>query len=259
MTLWRKLLSVLFSFFLILYLVLFLIENIFPGFVSNVFALTYFLYSVLVFGILTALFPMVEVEEKPEVFKRSDIWLAIGLSILGAWLIYYKIDLAYPLRQVIGGLAGLLILLTSLLVVLPEDYKFKMPKFQWKYLFILLVAIPTIYLIVRHLPSPPPTSQTIVRLAPDKYQITLINRSENAELLKGYQQLLINNGYTDIQIGETSAYQPTTSTTIMYDEEDAVAGNEISDLLKQSYGIVQTSPLAIKADHRIVVILEKVN
>lgn len=236
---------------------LFLLENVFPGVVTNVFPLSYLLYPVLIFGVATALFPLPEKKVKKEVFRSTDVWLAIILSLIGAGLIYYKIDLGYPLRQVIALLAGLLILLTSLLVILPENYRFRIHTFRWRYALFLLIFIPVGFMVVSRLPTPPPTSQTIIRLAPEKYAITLINRSGNPNYSKSYQQLLINNGYTTIQIGKTDAYPSVTTTTVYFDKEDSVAGNEVAELIRQSYGVVQTTPLAAKADHSIVVILVK--
>lgn len=255
---WGKLLSVLFSFFLMLYLVLFLVENIFPGFVSNAFSLTYMLYPVLIFGVLSALFPLQDTEVKPDIFHKSDVYLAVVLSVLGAGLIYYKIDLGYPLRLIIAALAGLLILLTSLLIVIPEDYKFIVPKFKWIY-FVIFVAVGISgYVIIQKIPKTEQASQTITRLEASKYKLVLVNQSTKVEYQKSYEQLLINNGYTNIEIVKPDAYPPVTSTTIMFDEVDSAAADEITELLSQSYGAVQKAPLAVSGDHQIIIILAKV-
>ena len=125
----RKILADLFSGSLVLYLILFLLENIFTGIVSTVINLNYLLIPVLAFGIFSSLFPQPEVSDKlrtdnlrSEVL-RSDILTSVFLSLLGGGLIYYKIDLEFPLRHIIALVSAVLILLMSLLVILPEDFK----------------------------------------------------------------------------------------------------------------------------------------
>ncbi|MEI8232923.1 MAG: hypothetical protein WCG44_04235 [bacterium] len=257
----RKLLHILFSFSLVLYLVLFLIENIFPGFVSHIFSLNYLLYPVLLFGIISSLYPLTEQEQKTmspvaDKFKASDAYLAILLSILGGILIYYKIELEAPLRMIISVLAGLLILLTSLMIVIPEDYKwkFKLPKFNYLYYWIpLFVAV--VYLIFNPSIYTKQKEQIIKRLAPNSYNVVIVNQSGKDEYSQTYEKLLRNNGYKNIVVESGLEYPQVPQTTIMYGSEDSVAGTEITEIIKMSYAKAQTAPLGEKAEHKIVIIL----
>lgn len=343
---WRQLLTQLFSYSLVLYLGLFLLENIFPGFVSEVFSVNFLLLPVLVLGVATAIWPLPEeLESVVSAPKASDFWLALGLSLLGGWLIYSKIDLAWPLRQLIAGLSGLLILLMSVLVILPEEadwsqfswsklgwgrrklpklklnhrqvlthlakpvvviHKSKWQEHRWRYilagilllpmgfsflnlmgaiwpvvilalvllsqliklrnryfwatLLLILIMLLTVELFQISLPSFDlsallPQSQTVVRLEPAAYSLTLANQSGRPEYTQSYQQLLKNNGYTKLVIAPAETYPPASLTLVMFAKADIVAGNEVAALLRQSYGQVQTVPLAANSDHKIIVIL----
>lgn len=257
---WRKLLSLLFSFSLIVYLVLFLLEQLFPGIVTTAFSLTYVLYPVLLFGILSALFPAIApLTKMPTRLTPMDVWLAVGLSLLGAVLIYIKIDLTPLLRLVVACLSGILILTTSLLVIIPEGYHFARPRLSWRYLWILLAIFAVgIWGITRFSRSSPSieTSPTVIRLASSSYTIVLLNHSGQPSYLKSYQQLLTNNGYTTVKLDGADTWHEMTTTTLFFAEEDTAAANEIAAILRQSYGNVQLSPAALDTPpHTITVIL----
>lgn len=83
-------LSPIFPFTLILYLFLFLLENIFPGFISNIFDLNFFLIPIILFGILAA-FTNIE-EQKNEKAKKSDYILIVGLAVISLIFLFYKIS-----------------------------------------------------------------------------------------------------------------------------------------------------------------------
>jgi len=252
---WRQLLSILFSFSLVLYLILFLLESVVPGVVSSVFSLNYFLYPVLIFGIGSAIFPLPEVEPKQEPFHKSDLLVALILSFLGAGLIYYKIDLEPPLRQIISGLSGILILLTSVLVVLPEDYEWHAPKISRKYLvLVLIILVPTGIWGLNKIKFSPSLETTAISINPADYQIVLYNHSGSASYINSYKQILSGHGYVIVG-GAVDPDPGITSTTVMFGEGDAGAGNQVADILRQTYSVVLTAPLATGGAHQIIVIL----
>lgn len=245
----------LFSGSLILYLVLFLIENIFPGVISREFSLNYLLIPVLGFGVLSSVFPETEKEKIIEVYKKSDIFLSFVLSIIGAGLIYYKVNLAFNLRLIIASISGLLILMMSLLVILPEDFKLPQIVFKKKYLYILLLIPLTVFVFWRI--NRVPKVETVVRIAPDKYNVVLINRTGDIKYSETYKKLLINNGYKNVVFDEGNNIAETTSkATIMYKPSDSVAGKEITDIIGLSYKDIQTSPIIDKKPQTIIVVLK---
>ena len=255
----------LFSGSLILYLVLFLIENIFPGVISREFSLNYLLIPVLIFGVLSSVFPETEKENPPslgnygealgEATKKSDVVLSFVLSIIGAGLIYYKVNLAFNLRLIIAGISGLLILMMSLLVILPENYKLPKIVFKKKYLFILLLIPITVFIFWRI--NRVPKVETVVRIAPDKYSVVLVNKTGDVKYSETYKKLLVNNGYKNVVFDEGKNIPETTSkATVMYGPKDSVAGREITDIIGLSYKDIQTSPIIDKKPQTIIVVLK---
>lgn len=90
----REILSIIFSYSFILYLVFFLLETIFPGFVSNNFSLNYLLIPVFIFGILSVIFPKPETEGKEtKPASKLDFILMLVLSVGSFFLIFYKFNI----------------------------------------------------------------------------------------------------------------------------------------------------------------------
>ncbi len=114
-----SLVSHIFQTLLITYLLLLLLEQIWTGFVSTYLNLNYLLILVILSGILDV---FAEHEIKQEKPKKSDYYLVYVLGILGTIIIKYKTaELGY-LSWIISIIAGILIILLSLLI-LEEDEK----------------------------------------------------------------------------------------------------------------------------------------
>lgn len=112
-----SLVSHIFQTLLVTYLILLLIEQIWTGFVSVYLNLNYLLVIVIIAGIVD-----VFAEHKPQKSKtqKSDYILIYALGILGFAIIKFKtIELGW-LSWVISIIAGILIILLSLLI-LEED------------------------------------------------------------------------------------------------------------------------------------------
>ena len=106
----------LFIFSLILYLLLFILETLFPGFVTNNFNLNWVLLMVLVLGIFTAFAP-VEAEEEKKKLTFIDYFLVIFLAIVGAGLIFYKMGTAGFSRWLVSIFSGILITVLGLVIM----------------------------------------------------------------------------------------------------------------------------------------------
>lgn len=123
--LWQTILGVskiVFEISLVVYLALFLIDEIASGFVSNFFNTNYILVICIVFGALTALNQKHEPLPKPEALKKSDYILITGLGILAVILVFVKIKTIGWIAWPISILSGILIFLISYLF-LNEDKK----------------------------------------------------------------------------------------------------------------------------------------
>jgi hypothetical protein len=111
----------LFPYSLLFYLALFLLETIFPGFVSNNMSLNWVLVVVIVFA-LVASFSKDETERREyEPPKRFDYLLIISLAILGAIIIFFKAEQAVWMKVVTSGFTGFLVLLLGITILARGD------------------------------------------------------------------------------------------------------------------------------------------
>ena len=108
----------LFQVLLVTYLVLLLAEELWAGVVSNYLNLNYLLAIVIILGILDIFSEHPPQDKKP--ITRKDYLFIIILGILGFAIIKYKTASLGWLSWVISGVAGVLIILLSILV-LEED------------------------------------------------------------------------------------------------------------------------------------------
>lgn len=108
---------------LIFYLILFLLEIIFPGFVSYNFNLNWVLGLVLALGLIAAFAPevskeKVEGEGKPKIL---DYITSVFLGILGGVLVFVKMGFTSYLSLIVAGVVGVLIIAFSLILLTVQD------------------------------------------------------------------------------------------------------------------------------------------
>ncbi|MEK6895087.1 MAG: DUF1616 domain-containing protein [Nanoarchaeota archaeon] len=136
---------------LITYLVLLLVEQIFSGFVTQYLNLNYLLVIVIIVGILDVF------SEHPVYSKRNptswDYFFVFALGILGFVILKYKTSDLGWLSWVISGVAGILIILLSFLVLEDEEetYEREESKFNFKPLptfIISLIALLVISILI---------------------------------------------------------------------------------------------------------------
>ena len=113
-----NLINHLFQNLLVVYLILLLIEQIFSGFVSTYLNLNYLLVGVILAGILDV-FSEHPIYRKQEITWKDYTFIII-LGILGFAIIKYKTSSLGWLSWLISIVAGILIILLSILV-LQED------------------------------------------------------------------------------------------------------------------------------------------
>ena len=107
---------------LIIYLVGFLLEITFPGFISNNFNLNWVLGGVLVLGVLAALAPDEETKEKiVEKPSKTDYLMFAGMGIIGGLLMFYKSDLDLVPRILFSLFVAGFIMAISLYLLTAKD------------------------------------------------------------------------------------------------------------------------------------------
>ncbi|MDP4010212.1 MAG: LytR C-terminal domain-containing protein [Candidatus Shapirobacteria bacterium] len=161
------LLKQLFTFSLVFYLILFLLETLFPGFVSDVFSLNWVLGGVLILGIISAFLPEDEDQteqdnqnNKPAIF---DYVFAVALGIIGATLIFWKVKLDNEyLHWLISALSGLLIMFMGVIVlIMPDqdeeaeiiveseaDWKYQIKNLNFKKLLVSKIQLPVSFVVI---------------------------------------------------------------------------------------------------------------
>ncbi len=105
-----------FQFLLIIYLVLLLVNEFKKIEFVN---LNYLMIIVIVFGILTILFPIEQVKEKFKIKQFHYIYIAL-LGITGTIIIYLKIKQLGIISYLISIIAGVLIIMLSYMVLKDE-------------------------------------------------------------------------------------------------------------------------------------------
>lgn len=158
----------LFSFSLVFYLILFLLETLFPGFVSDNFSLNWILGEVLILGVITAFLPESEEPVKDTKPILFDYIFTIGLGIISSALIFWKVKLdSVFLHWLVSVSSGLLIIFMGIVVLaMPDEleeeeeqiaeeakekFKFKFNlnfNFNFKKLLISKIQLPISFVVV---------------------------------------------------------------------------------------------------------------
>lgn len=110
----------LFPYALIIYLILFLLENLFIGIVSNNFSLNWVLGVVLGLGLLSALAPDISEEQTEQKPQRNDYLLVIVMAIIGGVVIFAKLEATGWIRWITAGVSAGLVALVGI-VLLGDD------------------------------------------------------------------------------------------------------------------------------------------
>src|SRR3989338_5613567 len=77
-----------FPYVLLLYLVFFLLENLFTGIVSNNIDMNYVLVAVMIVGFLSVFAPLPEQQEEPP--QKNDLYIIAGLTLMSFFILFFK-------------------------------------------------------------------------------------------------------------------------------------------------------------------------
>lgn len=117
----------LFEISLLWYLLFYLIDDFFPGFVTTYLNLNILIFAIITSGIVvTMISPKREATSiyhstKPNSISKKYVLLIVFLGMISSLLIYAKLDFDSWLRPTIAGLSGLIIIFLSILLLLEED------------------------------------------------------------------------------------------------------------------------------------------
>ncbi|TRZ53667.1 LytR family transcriptional regulator [bacterium] len=270
-----------FPFVLIFYLVLFLLENLFIGIVSNNIDLNYFLIPVFIFGFLAVFANReneVEVEEKKPV--KADFILTALLAILSFVILFYKTrDQSWEgLAISLGG--AILVGFVSLILMYPEKEEVEEIaeikevdeskasrfnfNFNYKRLFLSRVRIPIPLVLVlltilvifipknttKNLNSPANmvnecvTAQeptTLPAVDPSTKIVVFNAGAEKGEATR-IGNLMKQAGYTNVEA--TDSAKKIDNALIEFDESNSAQAGLIADILKGEYLTVNRTPMA---------------
>lgn len=111
----------LFPYVLIFYLILFLLENLFTGFVSNNFNLNWILGAVLLLGFLSAFAPEVVSEEIEKLPQKNDYILIIVMGAIAGIIMFAKLDIGIIARLLTSGITGAIIIFLGNYILTAKD------------------------------------------------------------------------------------------------------------------------------------------
>jgi hypothetical protein len=271
-----------FPFVLIFYLVLFLLENLFQGIVSNNLDLNYFLMPVFLFGFL-AVFANREDEEGEKKPVKADYILTIFLSVLSFAILFYKTrDQGWEgIAISVGG--AILVGFVSLVLMYPENEEaeeivetdeikevneVKTNRFNlnlhYKRLFLSRVRIPIplvlVLLIVLVIFIPKnntkvlnlPTNTvnecvtaqepTILPVVDPSVKIVVFNAGAEKGEATRIGNLFKQAGYVDVSA--TDSAKKIDNALVEFRESDSDQAGLIADILKGEYLTVNRSPMA---------------
>lgn len=119
-----------FTAFLLFYLTLFLLENLFPGFVSNTFDINILLWILLILGVASPFLPPPPEEPRPtQPAKKLDYAVITGFSMFAFICIWYKLNALGTMGLFIAiGSAFIVLALSFLVMFFPEEEEKKVKK-----------------------------------------------------------------------------------------------------------------------------------
>lgn len=107
---------------IIIYLTLYLIDNIWTGFVSNNFKISIFILPIMLIGWLNTL---LNFDNKKDINKKiiniNEYILIIFLSVIGGILVYFKVDTIFITKLILSTITTFLIFCLSILTLIPND------------------------------------------------------------------------------------------------------------------------------------------
>ncbi|MBU2235760.1 MAG: hypothetical protein ABIF80_04530 [Patescibacteria group bacterium] len=114
-----------FEVLLVSYLLFYLLDQILNNIISDYFNLNIILIIVIISGAVMS-FPAFSSEKEENKEKQAglkDYLFIIGLGIVAAGVIYYKIDLFFWMRLAISIISGMIIILLSILLLYENNEK----------------------------------------------------------------------------------------------------------------------------------------
>jgi len=117
----RQIFNYSFQIMLFLFLLILLLKEFFPTDVSLMININWFMIAVIVLGISSILFPLKGIRQIKKPSSWRDYLLILFLGILGALLIFLKLNNLGRISYFISILGGLIIILLSWILLKEKD------------------------------------------------------------------------------------------------------------------------------------------
>lgn len=231
-----------FAYLLVIYVILFLLENLVPGFVTNTFDLKYLLYIVIAF----AFFSSIDGGQPPTESSRltvMDFVLAFGLSSLGSILVFLKIDSSWSIRIIALISSAILLFLTTLFTLVPDSvslshFSSEKSGIRKKLIFGPIIAVIFIVVIAVFLvnsKTPP-----IVTVNP-QLNIQISNCSYSEDIAASLSKTLIKKGYSHTTYSSAQGHD-CDGVVIYFAPADKDQVDIIIKNLETLYPVIQKAP-----------------
>jgi len=267
---------------LIFYLLLFLLEILFPGFISYNMNRYWLLGIVSLLGVFSTLFPADRIISPRFTPNKLDYGLIIFFSVLAAALIFRETSappLAHWLITIISGLLttglGLLILYIDRLNNIPNPlisitqtrffHKTELPVLPLLFFFVIIAILfpsrlETISTPPKTLVTIPTTAQTTnlptpatIKLNPN-LSIKILNASDQNGIAQEFADTLIAAGFRKVEVGNAGSDLKLNNATIQFSEDQEDQAVLIQKLLEIDYTIVTGFPAASKSGELTVIL-----
>lgn len=254
---------------LVLYLALFLLENIFTGFVSNNFDLNLILVPLFILGILTAIFP--QPESTPKVTKPTilDYLVVGGFTILTFIIVWYKLTDLGKISIFIAAGSSLIVFLVSILMLFfPEDETKlikvvnqkpkKIKTFKFKGIFIIIFFILLVPLLIFFSISAKKHQQLPVKQELKFIPVQIINGGALDNEINDVKVYLQSLGFTVEKV--TRSAEISELPILKFDSEDKEIALYLEKSLVTRYPLLEKLPLPDTADpypHLILILIGK--
>ncbi len=252
---------------LIVYLVGFLLEITFPGFVSNNFNLNWVLGVVLILGLLAALAP--EEEESPFVkttgdLRKADYLMFVGMGLIGGVLMFYRSDLNLLPRILFSVFVAVFITAVSLFLLLAKDEEEivneeetveKTKPVKIKPVSVIVIGLICLFLglgifLIRSKKKPAEAPATTADQSAEEESlllkqtpITILNGGAKAGSASTMAKFLQTKGFTIGRVADAdnSNYK---NAVIRFRPEEVNAARYLEEIIQETYPLVERAPLA---------------
>lgn len=231
-----------FAYLLVIYVALFLLENLVPGFVTNTFDLKYFLYVVILFAFLSSIDgnkPPLE----PSRLTIIDYVLALGLSSVGSALVFLKLDSLLSVRITASAFSAVLLFLTTLFTLVPDSVNLShlSPSKNGVKKRLIIGPIIVIVLVVAVIATMVSLRTPSVVAVDPQLNIQISNCSYSEDIAASLSKTLIKKGYSRTTYSSSQGHD-CDGVVVYFAPADKDQADIIIKSLETLYPVIQKAP-----------------